>query len=107
MLCFGRVFLGFAGGLCYVAGPIYVNEIATPGIRGMLGFSHQVMLSAGLWTASAVALSLVTWRLLSFIALVPTIAYYFLLQSIPESPYFLIKTGQIIDLFVINRNNIF
>ncbi len=95
MLGFGRVFVGFAGGLCYVAGPIYVNEIATPGIRGMLGFVHQVMLSAGLWTASLVALSLVNWRLFSFVALVPTIVYYFFLQSIPESPYFLIKTGQI------------
>lgn len=93
MLCVGRVFVGFSGGLFYVAAPIYVNEISTPTIRGMLGFSHQVLLTLGLWTASLIALSRLTWRLFSFIALVPTILFYFLLQNIPESPYFLIKTG--------------
>ncbi|EGW06889.1 Solute carrier family 2, facilitated glucose transporter member 6 [Cricetulus griseus] len=43
MLLLGRMLTGFAGGLTAACIPVYVSEIAPPGVRGALGATPQLM----------------------------------------------------------------
>uniref|UniRef100_A0A8C9MB37 Major facilitator superfamily (MFS) profile domain-containing protein n=1 Tax=Panthera tigris altaica TaxID=74533 RepID=A0A8C9MB37_PANTA len=43
MLLLGRTMTGFAGGLTAACIPVYVSEIAPPGVRGALGATPQLM----------------------------------------------------------------
>lgn len=43
MLLLGRTLTGFAGGLTAACIPVYVSEIAPPGVRGALGATPQLM----------------------------------------------------------------
>jgi len=59
----GRFVTGFGAGICCFALPLYNSEIATPGIRGVMGSLFQLMVVIGGVFAS-VALALITdWRL--------------------------------------------
>ncbi|XP_068770905.1 solute carrier family 2, facilitated glucose transporter member 6 isoform X2 [Struthio camelus] len=47
MLLLGRVLTGYAGGVTSASIPVYISEIAHPGVRGMLGACPQIMAVLG------------------------------------------------------------
>ena len=51
-LYFGRALTGFAGGAFALLAPVYISEIAEPGIRGALASLMQFMKRGSLRTAS-------------------------------------------------------
>ncbi|XP_053774927.1 solute carrier family 2, facilitated glucose transporter member 6 isoform X3 [Desmodus rotundus] len=55
MLLLGRMLTGFAGGLTAACIPVYVSEIAPPGVRGALGATPQLMAVFGSLSLYALA----------------------------------------------------
>ncbi|XP_011786533.1 PREDICTED: solute carrier family 2, facilitated glucose transporter member 6 isoform X2 [Colobus angolensis palliatus] len=70
MLLLGRTLTGFAGGLTAACIPVYVSEIAPPGVRGALGATPQLMAVFG------------------------SLSLYALGNFMPNSPRFLLSRGR-------------
>ena len=70
-----------------------LGEIATPPLRGTLGFSFQLMVVTGILVTSLFGLGL-DWRLISAISAVFPVIFLLCMIYIPESPYYLVKKGQ-------------
>ncbi|KAK7802360.1 hypothetical protein U0070_018110 [Myodes glareolus] len=70
MLLLGRTLTGFAGGLTAACIPVYVSEIAPPGVRGALGATPQLMSVFG------------------------SLSLYALGNFMPNSPRFLLSKGR-------------
>jgi sugar porter (SP) family MFS transporter len=98
-ICF-RIIGGLAVGASSVIAPMYISEIAPAGIRGRLAGSFQVMIVAGIVVAYLTnylftRLQLVdSWRWMLGVMVIPSIAFFFLLLGIPESPRWLILNNQ-------------
>ncbi|KAL8128608.1 hypothetical protein V2J09_017763 [Rumex salicifolius] len=84
----GRLLTGYGIGLISYAVPIFIAEIAPKNLRGGLTTLNQLMIVTG---ASFTYLtgSIVSWRLLALIGLVPCIALLSGLFLVPESPRWL------------------
>ncbi|XP_022356369.1 solute carrier family 2, facilitated glucose transporter member 6 isoform X2 [Enhydra lutris kenyoni] len=93
MLLLGRTLTGFAGGLTAACIPVYVSEIATPGVRGALGATPQLMAVFGSLSLYALGL-LLPWRWLAVAGEGPVLVMVLLLSFMPESPRFLLSRGR-------------
>jgi len=93
MIFIGCFVAGFFGGLCSVGVSIYVGEVSTPSMRGLLGFLFQLFISLGMVTSSLLALRL-EWRLISAILEVSPFLLLVGMIIVPESPLFLLKKGR-------------
>ncbi|KAF0876104.1 GTR6 protein, partial [Crocuta crocuta] len=105
MLLLGRTLTGFAGGLTAACIPVYVSEIAPPGVRGALGATPQLMAVFGslslyalgkrrLLTPSSPAGLLLPWRWLAVAGEGPVLVMTVLLSFMPNSPRFLLSRGR-------------
>ncbi|KFO21512.1 Solute carrier family 2, facilitated glucose transporter member 6 [Fukomys damarensis] len=105
MLLLGRMLTGFAGGLTAACIPVYVSEIAPPGVRGALGATPQLMAVFG--SLSLYALGkyplygcgqaqglLLPWRWLAVAGEGPVFIMVLLLSFMPNSPRFLLSRGR-------------
>ena len=81
----GRLLCGVATGVSSLVCPVYVAEISTPQIRGLLGSGMQVMVTFGVLLAIAVG-ALVSWRWLSIVCLSMVVVWALLLLLVPETP---------------------
>ncbi|XP_066111915.1 solute carrier family 2, facilitated glucose transporter member 6 isoform X2 [Saccopteryx bilineata] len=93
MLLLGRTLTGFAGGLTAACIPVYVSEIAPPGVRGALGATPQLMAVFGSLSLYALGL-LLPWRWLAVAGEGPVVVMILLLTFMPNSPRFLLSRGR-------------
>ncbi|XP_016042875.2 solute carrier family 2, facilitated glucose transporter member 6 isoform X2 [Erinaceus europaeus] len=93
MLLLGRTLTGFAGGLTAACIPVYVSEIAPPGVRGALGATPQLMAVFGSLSLYALGL-LLSWRWLAVAGEGPVLIMILLLSFMPNSPRFLLSRGR-------------
>ena len=104
-----RVLGGLAVGAASVMCPAYISEVAPARYRGKLASVQQITIITGLtaaflsnyFLAAAAGSSLEifwlgyeTWRWMFWIELVPAAIFFLALLSIPESPRFLVASGQ-------------
>src|SRR5262245_57313546 len=94
---------GIAIGVASVVSPMYIAEIAPPESRGRLVAVSQFNTVLGILVAyftnyiialvfaSSVEGTLVAWRWMFGILAVPSVAFFFLVLKIPESPRWLVK----------------
>ncbi len=104
-----RVLGGLAVGAASVMAPAYISEVAPAHYRGRLSTVQQVAIISGLFAAflsnymlaqSAGAstsdwwLGFAAWRWMFWIEIVPAALFFFALLAIPESPRYLVVSGQ-------------
>ncbi|XP_031356504.1 facilitated trehalose transporter Tret1-like [Photinus pyralis] len=93
VLLLARLVAGIGDGICFCALPIYLNEIAEPEVRGLLGSSCSVTLVLGMLLINIVGsyTSIKTAALIS--SAVPLMLFVTFIWM-PESPYFLTMRGR-------------
>ena len=75
------------------------GEISTPPVRGVLGCFFQLSVCVGLITSSVMGLGL-GWRLMSAVLEIFPVIAVFGLIFVPESPYYLLKKGNELDVIL-------
>ncbi|GHT82210.1 putative metabolite transport protein YwtG [Actinomycetota bacterium] len=104
VLVLSRIILGFAVGAISALVPLYLSELAPAKKRGTIAFLNQIMIVLGILGAYIVNYLLATlgsddwntatgWRVSFAIAIVPAVLLFFGIFILPESPRFLIRTG--------------
>ena len=89
----GRILTGFAGGMTTLSVPLYIAEISSRQVRGILGASFQVGTTSGILVVYTVGLYL-PWRWLAvFSAIFPTLMII-LIQFSPETPRYLLMKNK-------------
>ncbi len=104
-----RVLGGFAVGAASVLAPAYISEVTPAKYRGALSSIQQIAIITGL-TASflsnytlahvaggstqILAGGFEAWRWMFWVMIIPSVAFFFSLLFIPESPRFLVATRQ-------------
>ena len=104
-----RVLGGLAVGASSVLAPAYISEVAPAKYRGTLSSIQQIAIISGLFfsflsnyfiagkagsSLSILAWGYEAWRWMFWIELFPAITFIFALLFIPESPRFLVASGQ-------------
>ncbi|MGB3609807.1 MAG: sugar porter family MFS transporter [Cellvibrio sp.] len=104
-----RVLGGFAVGAASVMCPAYISEVALARYRGKLSSVQQIAIITGLTAAfvsnyflaeiAGSSLSIFwwgyeTWRWMFWVELIPAVIFLIALLGIPESPRFLVASGQ-------------
>lgn len=99
-----RVFGGFAAGVAAMVAPVYIAEIAPTDERGVLGAFQQLGIVIGIFISLLVNALLVhisggasvfmgpleTWQWMFLCMAVPSVLYFLLALTIPESPRYLV-----------------
>jgi len=88
-----RFFSGTAGDMCFVAAPMYIAEIADPGIRGFLSALIYLMMLIGILTVYVVG-AFAPYSVTPWIGIVITACQVIFFPFMPESPYFFIYKNQ-------------
>jgi SP family xylose:H+ symportor-like MFS transporter len=106
LFIFYRMLGGIAVGIASVIAPMYVGEFAPSAVRGQLGAYQQIAITGGMTIAYFVSWGIALqgddtwvletgWRWMMLSLAVPSMAFFYLAFSVPESPSWLIKTGRI------------
>jgi SP family arabinose:H+ symporter-like MFS transporter len=95
----GRLLGGLAIGLASVLTPVYIAEVAPARSRGRLVSMNQLAIVVGILAAYVVSWALAgvgdsSWRWMLGVAAIPSLAFFFGLLFIPESPRWLVGNGQ-------------
>lgn len=91
-----RFISGWADGLVFTAFPMYLGEIASYNIRGLLGSSIQLSMIAGMLVINIIGSYMnITNTALVCSALPPV--FFVLFWFMPDSPYYLVMKGRIED----------
>ncbi len=96
-----RIGLGLAVGAASALVPSYMSEMSPAHIRGRLSGINQLMIVCGMLISYIMDYFLrglspdFAWRAMLGAAAIPAIILFFGVLALPESPRFLIKTGQI------------
>ncbi|XP_028067344.1 sugar transporter ERD6-like 7 isoform X2 [Camellia sinensis] len=93
VLDIGRLATGYAMGVFSYVVPVFIAEIAPTSLRGALTTLNQVMIVAGV-SVSYIIGTVLTWRVLALIGLIPCAILLLGLFLIPESPRWLAKIGR-------------
>ncbi|KAI5446457.1 hypothetical protein KIW84_014331, partial [Lathyrus oleraceus] len=88
----GRLATGYGMGVFSYVVPVFIAEIAPKERRGVLTTLNQFMIVIGGSTAFIFG-TILSWRALSIIGLIPTAVLLLGLFFIPESPRWLAKRG--------------
>ena len=96
-----RIVGGVGVGLCSVASPMYISEVAPPRMRGGLGVMYQLAIVVGSIAAPFISYVIikttpesVCWRWMFASELIPVIVFIGLLAVLPESPRWLAGRGR-------------
>ena len=103
---FYRVIGGVAVGLASVIAPMYVSEFAPSAVRGQLGAYQQIAIAGGIAIALFVNWGIglqgddnwvlnTGWRWMMVSLAVPSLAFFWLSFTVPESPSWLVRRGRI------------
>ncbi|KAM0908902.1 hypothetical protein ACQ4PT_015169 [Festuca glaucescens] len=93
MLYFGRTLLGYSTGILSYVVPVFIAEIAPKDLRGGLATSNQLLICSGS-SATYIVGTLVAWRNLVFVGIMPCLLLLAGLPFIPESPRWLANVGR-------------
>ncbi|KAF2667783.1 sugar transporter [Microthyrium microscopicum] len=102
----GRVIIGLGQGLALTAGPVYINELAPPEIRGVIMTFWQMFYSVGSFIAYWVnyacqihkkSLGNWDWRMVIVFQLLVPILIVGLVFTIPETPRWYIQHGDQVE----------
>lgn len=93
LLDIGRLFNGYGIGILSYVVPVFIAEIAPKELRGGLTTLNQLMIVTGS-SVSFLMGSIISWRALALMGLVPCIALFSGLFFVPESPRWLAKAGR-------------
>lgn len=93
---------GLAVGGVSVLSPMYIAEIAPPRLRGRLGALYQFSIILGILASYAINYLLrnaghSNWRLMFLTGAVPSLLFFLLLLSAPETPRFPLLSGKVPD----------
>ncbi|MFL5827014.1 MAG: sugar porter family MFS transporter [Thermoleophilaceae bacterium] len=92
-----RFVLGLAVGSAALVVPLYLSEIAPTEIRGAIASLNQLMIVIGILAAfivNAILASSGDWRLMLGLAAVPSVILFVGMFFMPETPRFLVRTGE-------------
>ena len=96
-----RIVGGIGVGLCSVASPMYISEVAPPRMRGGLGTMYQLAIVVGSIAAPFFSFIIVKlaspetcWRWMFASELLPVVVFIVLLMTIPQSPRWLAGRGR-------------
>ncbi|HWD93880.1 MAG TPA: sugar porter family MFS transporter [Verrucomicrobiae bacterium] len=106
-----RILGGVGVGLCSVASPMYISEVAPRKMRGKLGMMYQLAIVVGSTAAPLVAYVLVrmfpdsvSWRWMFGSQMVVVVLFMVFLFLLPPSPRWLAQKGRFEEAFrVLNR----
>ncbi|TXG69116.1 hypothetical protein EZV62_004051 [Acer yangbiense] len=93
LLDLGRFSLGIGVGIIAYVVPVYIAEITPKNIRGAFTAANQLLLACGFSLMYFLG-TVISWRPLAMIALVPCLLQVIGIFFIPESPRWLAKIGQ-------------
>jgi MFS transporter, SP family, sugar:H+ symporter len=92
-----RFVLGLAVGSAALVVPLYLSELAPTKIRGAIASLNQMMIVVGILVAfivNAILASSGDWRLMLGLAVVPSLILLVGMAFMPETPRFLVRTGE-------------
>jgi MFS transporter, SP family, sugar:H+ symporter len=92
-----RFVIGLAVGSAALVVPLYLAEIAPTEIRGRIASLNQLMIVVGILAAfivNAILASSGDWRLMLGLAAVPSLVLLVGMFSMPETPRFLVRSGE-------------
>lgn len=99
-----RIVGGLGVGLCSIASPMYITEVAPPQKRGKLGVIYQLLIVIGSVMAAAAAFFLAKylpattcWRWMFFSQMAAVLPFIVLLFFLPESPRWLAEKNRFQD----------
>ncbi|CAL5353863.1 hypothetical protein CsSME_00041966 [Camellia sinensis var. sinensis] len=92
VLVIGRLATGYGMGVFSYVVPVFIAEISPKNLRGALTTLNQLMITAGV-SVSYIIGTVLTWRVLALIGLIPCAILLLGLFLIPESPRWLAKIG--------------
>lgn len=101
-----RMLGGIAVGIASVIAPMSVGEFAPSAVRGQLGAYQQIAITGGMVIAYFVSWGITLqgedtwvletgWRWMMLSLAVPSLAFFYLAFSVPESPGWLVRTGRV------------
>ncbi len=96
VLVASRVILGVAVGGAALIVPLYLSEVAPTAIRGAVTSLNQMAIVVGILTAYLVNAALASsenWRLMLGLAVIPSVALFAGMWTMPETPRWLIRRG--------------
>ncbi len=92
-----RLVVGVAIGFSSVVAPLYISEVAPPGVRGALVSLYQFAITIGILAAFLLDYALAAsgaWRWMLGLAIVPSLILIAGMLPLPESPRYLFKIGR-------------
>lgn len=106
-LLIGRLVVGFGVGIASMIVPMYIGEVAPKTLRGQLSTINTLMVTFGQVVAYLINIAFAKvdggWRYMFGLAALPAIFQCFALAFVPESPRYLIATGEKIQAQAILR----
>ncbi|KAL1517469.1 hypothetical protein ABEB36_001232 [Hypothenemus hampei] len=91
-----RFIAGWGDGLVFTAFPMYLGEIASYEIRGLLGSSMQLTMIAGMLVINIIGSYLNIMSTALVCSVVPPV-FFVMFWFMPDSPYYLIMKGRLED----------
>ena len=92
-LLMGRFLCGLASGMTMVCVPVYIAEVSTSAIRGMLGSGVQLTITVGILAAYVAGLYSDWWHMAAY-GIIPAVLSLAVIMCIPETPHFLLMNEQ-------------
>ena len=87
-----RILCGIGAGMISLCVPLYIGEIATKEVRGMLGAGFQLSVTVGVLCVYALGLVL-SWRWLAVVGSISSALLLILMLIVPETPTWWLSSG--------------
>ena len=90
---------GLAVGGASILSPMYVAEVSPPSLRGRMGTLYQMSIVTGILISYAINFALrgagpANWRWMFFTGVFPSVLFFAMLLSVPETPRYLFMAGK-------------
>jgi sugar porter (SP) family MFS transporter len=97
---------GLAVGGASILSPMYVAEVSPPSLRGRMGTLYQMSIVTGILVSYAINYLLrdvgpANWRWMFLTGVIPSVLFFVMLLSVPETPRYLFMAGKEQQAFAI------
>ncbi len=97
---------GLAVGGASILSPLYVAEVSPPSLRGRMGTLYQMSIVTGILMSYAINYLLrdvgsANWRWMFITGVIPSVLFFAMLLSVPETPRYLFMAGKEQQAFAI------